>query len=530
MKISELERNLVQRVCVGDLVTRSAASHPQRLAVKDGEFQFDYRQFNEAANRCASALLALGLGHQDRVAFATRNTWEFLAAYFGCAKAGLIAVPLNPALRPGELDYCLRDSGARVLLAESLFAPGIGQIAGGLPDLQHIFWLRTAGLVPETPKTSGTFEDLLQSGHAMEIERAVGDRDAVQLLYTSGTTSAPKGVLTSHVAITVTALSTALRHKMDGYDVVLHLLPLFHCAQLNAFAVPAFAGGGTSVILSGYDPVRVAEVVEQDRVTLLLLLPMMYQALLSHPGTQGADFSSVRLAAYAMAPMPSSTMREIQMRFPNANVLLGSGQTEFTPPTTFQFPAHQHIKAASWGSATPSVQVEVMDGQGRLLPRGQTGEIVYRGPQAMEGYWKQSEKTERAFQYGWFHSGDIGHMDEEGVVWFTDRKKDMVKTGGENVPSLEVERRLLEHPAVAEAAVVGLPHGKWGEAVTGLIIVRQGMTVSAQDLAAFCREALADFKVPKRIEFVREFPRTGTGKIQKHELRKQYSDLYEREM
>ncbi len=527
MAMRDIERNLIQRVCVGDILTRSAAHHPESLAVKDGEYQFTYKEFNDVVNQCASALLALGLKYQDRVALATRNRWEFLVTYFGCAKAGLIAVPLNPGLRPREFDYCLRDSGARVLIAESFVTSSIGSVLDHLTDLQHVFWIRTDGVIPDFPKTSGTFESLVQSGHTTEVERVVWDRDAVQLLYTSGTTSAPKGVLTSHVAITITALSTALRHKMDGYDVVLHLLPLFHCAQLNSIAIPTFTVAGTSIILSDFDPVHVTTVVEQDKVSLLLLLPMMYQALLVHPGSQEADFSSVRLAIYAMAPMPLSRIQQIQMRFPNADVLLGSGQTEFTPPTTFQFPAHQYMKAASWGSATPSVQVEIMDDKGYLLSCGQTGEIVYRGPQAMERYWNQPEKTEEVFQHGWFHSGDVGYMDEEGVIWFTDRKKDMIKTGGENVASLEVERRLLEHPAVVEAAVLGLPHSKWGEAVTGLIIVKSGMNVSERDLIAFCKEVLTDFKVPKQILFVHEFPRTGTGKIQKQKLRQENIALYE---
>ncbi|MCF8563253.1 long-chain-fatty-acid--CoA ligase [Alicyclobacillus tolerans] len=527
MSIGELERNLIQRVCVGDIVARAAAHYPDKVGIIDGQLRLTYRHFNEVVNRTGHALLSLGLNHQDRVAIASRNTWEFLAIYFACAKAGLIAMPVNLGLKPAEIAYCLRDSNAKVLLAETVLSHAVAQVAPLAPDLEHVIWLRSGSDVPAVEKTYGAFESLLTAGNPAEVERVVSDRDVIQLLYTSGTTSMPKGVLTSHVAVVMTAFSAALRQKSDPNDVVMHVLPLFHCAQLNSLAIPAFVNGATSVILPSFDVNRVAEELEQHRVSSVLLLPMMYQALLSHPGVQRRNYSSVRYAIYAMAPMPESRISEIQALFPNAKVLLGSGQTEFTPPTTFQFPEHQQTKAASWGPAAPSVWVEIMDDHGRLLPRGETGEIVYRGPNAMEGYWNQPEKTLEAFHHGWFHSGDVGYMDDEGVVWFTDRKKDMVKTGGENVASLEVERKLLEHPDVAEAAVVGLPHDRWGEAVTGLVILKEGRSPSEQDIIAYCKTTLADFKVPKRIHFVTEFPRTGTGKIQKHELRAHFKTMYQ---
>lgn len=527
MSNQELEKNLIQRVCVGDILTRAAAQYPQRLALQDGDVCFTYRELNQIVNQCGHGLLALGLESQQRVAILSRNIWEFIVIYFACAKAGLIAVPLNPSLKSGELEYCLRDSGASVLIAESTFDSNIAIIVSNLPDMHHIIWLRSQGNVSDIPRSFGTFAELLASGKTTEIEQIVNDRDAIQLLYTSGTTAAPKGVLTSHVAVTITALSASLRNKLDETDVVLHVLPLFHCAQLNSLVLPIFVSGGSSVLISSFDPVLVAKLVETKGVTLLFLLPIMYQALLTHSETQMQNFSSVRLAVYAMAPMPSSRMKAIANRFPNAKVLLGSGQTEFTPPTTFQREEHQYTKAASWGTATPSVQVEIMDDEGQLLPRGQSGEIVYRGPQAMQMYWNLPDQTNQAFLYGWFHSGDIGYMDDEGVIWFTDRKKDIVKTGGENVSSIEIERRILEHFAVQEVSVLGLPHERWGEAVTAMVILKPGTQLTEQELISFCKETLSEFKTPKRILFVEDFPRTATGKIQKHTLRKAHANLYQ---
>ncbi|WP_096182056.1 long-chain-fatty-acid--CoA ligase, partial [Effusibacillus lacus] len=513
--VSELERNLVSRVCVGDMVTRSASRFPNKVAIKDGERVLTYKEFNNLVNRCGHGLLQLGLEHQDKVAIMTRNSWEMLVLYFACAKAGLIAMPINLGLKAPEIAYCMNDSGAKVLVAESVFAGMIGPALDSLPALQHVYWCGSSG-VEKQGKVRGTFDELLDSGAPEEVERIVNDRDIVQLLYTSGTTSMPKGVLTSHVAVSITALTNALQTKMDHRDQVMALLPLFHCAQLNALTIPSILTGAGVVILKAFDPQQVADGIEQERMTITLLLPVMYQALLGIPGVRERDFSSVRMAVYGMAFMPQSRIDALQKIFPNANILLGSGQTEFIPTTTFQRPEHQATKSASWGPATVCTQVAIMDDHGNLLPPGEVGEIVYRGPQALEGYLNRPDKTSEAFRYGWFHSGDVARMDEEGVIWFTDRKKDMVKTGGENVASIEVEGRLLEHPAVLEASVVGLPHPQWGEAVTAFVILKPGQTVTQEELIGFCKDKLAGFKVPKRIEFVESFPRTGTGKIQKH--------------
>ncbi|HEY8488178.1 MAG TPA: AMP-binding protein, partial [Thermaerobacter sp.] len=309
-------------------------------------------------------------------------------------------------------------------------------------------------------------------------------------------------------------------------DVFLLVLPIFHCAALNAILIPTLLVGGTAVFLRKYDVRDVMDALERYRVTHVLLLPMMWQELIQQPDAGQRDFSSVRRCLYAMAPMAPERIAEIRRFFPNADVVLGSGQTEFTPPTVFQRPHHQDTKPASWGLPTVMTDVRIMDDQGNLLPRGQVGEIVYRGPQCMTAYWNNPEATAEAFRHGWFHSGDVGWMDEEGVVWFTDRKKDMVKTGGENVASIEVERALLAHPAVAECAVVGLPHERWGEAVTAFVLLKPGARAAEAELIAHCRERLAGFKVPKRVVFVDGFPRTGTGKIQKHVLRQEHQGLY----
>lgn len=530
MSVSELERNLIQRVCIGDIATRAENHFPNKIAIKDGDMIITFREFNKLVNRCGHALLHLGLEHQDRVAIMFPNAWEMLVCYFACAKAGLVAMPVNLGLKPNEIAYCLTDSKAKVLIAHGKYQDGMTEVISRSNDLQQIVWSRLGKeKIAETGKPTTTFEEFLDQGSDSEVERIVHDRDNVQLLYTSGTTSNPKGVLTSHVAVNITALSAAVQNKSHHESVLLAVLPLFHCAMLNAGAIPNFIVGGTMVITdisNGFDAKHIADLIEQERVTSTGLLPMMHHALLALPDVWQRDFSSLEKATYAMAPMPMSSLKKLEKLYPNADVTLGSGQTEFTPPTTFQRKEHKFEKAASWGPATPSVHIEIMDEEGNILPRGQIGEIVYRGPHAMTGYLNLPEETDRVFKHGWFHSGDMAWMDEEGVVWFTDRKKDMIKTGGENVASIEVERTLLGHDAVQDAAVVGLPHPYWGEAVTAFVIVKPNESVSEEEIISYCKESLAGFKVPKKIVFMEDFPRTGTGKIQKHFLRKEHTELY----
>ncbi len=530
MSISELERNLIQRVCVGDIVTRAENHFPNKVAVKDGDVTLTFKQFNKLVNRCGHALLSLGLQHQDRVAFMFPNAWEMLVCYFACAKAGLIAMPINLGLKPQDIAYCLHDSKAKVFIGHGEYMERMSQLIPHLKSIEQVVWTRTEKKdLMETETPTMTFDELLSQGTESEVETIIQDRDNVQLLYTSGTTSKPKGVLTSHVAVQITALSAAVRQKADHHSILLAVLPLFHCAMLNAGVLPNFVVSGTIVladITKGFNPEEVADIIEKEKVTSTAFLPMMHQALLALPDVAERDFSSLEKATYAMAPMALSSLKKLDKLYPNADVVLGSGQTEFTPPTTFQRPEHKFEKAASWGPATPSVHIEIMDEEGNILPRGEIGEIVYRGPHAMTGYLNLPEETDKVFKHGWFHSGDMAWMDEEGVVWFTDRKKDMIKTGGENVASIEVERVILDHESVHEAAVIGLTHPHWGEAVTAFIVGKPDADVSEEEMIAYCKDRLAGFKVPKKVMFLEELPRTGTGKVQKHLLREQFTALF----
>ncbi len=520
--------NMINRVNVGDVITRATDQFPDREAVigPDGT-AITYRELEANINRLGHALLGLGLKRGDVVGVLARNCTEILLIYFACARAGLIFAPMNLGLKGEDIAYCLADAGAQVLVAESEFQDMVRSFPRDLVARQRVFWI---GEVPGVPVkgSAGTLSELVTEGSAEPLEVFVDDRDGVQLLYTSGTTSNPKGVVTGHLAVIMSGLSGALAHGMSagGATTVLVSLPLFHCAMLNGNVMPAFMVGGKAVLQRGFAPDIIPDLIEKHRIHHLTLLPVMYATLLQQSNVQGRDFTSVVRAGYAMAPMPEERLKAIHALFPNADVVLGAGQTEFTPAACRQRAEHQWSKAASWGTATAMTRIGIMDEEGNLLPRGEIGEVVYRGPQVMNGYLKLPEQTAESFRHGWFHSGDMAWMDEDGAVWFTDRKKDVIKTGGENVASIEVERCLLAHPAVADVAVVGLYHPRWGEAITAVVIPQSGAEIEAEELAGHCRSRLAGFKVPKSILIEQELPRTGTGKIQKHVIRASLKDFY----
>jgi acyl-CoA synthetase (AMP-forming)/AMP-acid ligase II len=326
----------------------------------------------------------------------------------------------------------------------------------------------------------------------------------------------------SHLAVYLDALSVALGWKSEDDWRYALFMPLFHTAAL-ALATCAILRGSTMVLMRGFDPEALLETIERERISYFLALPMMIRGLMETPGFERHDLSSLKMVGYAMAPMPDEDLRRAIEAF-GCDFALGFGQTEMAPLTTLFSPDDQLRFPGSVGRQIPNVQTAIMDLDGNLLPPGQTGEIVYRSAQTMNEYLHDEQATDDAFRLGWFHSGDVGHFDEHGVLWFEDRLKDVIKTGGENVASIEVERALYDaEPRILECVVIGLPHPRWGEAITAVVTPRPGEALTEEGVIEAARTRLAPFKVPKSVIFSDELPRTSTGKVQKNVLRERYA-------
>jgi len=527
----DLNANIVTRVNVGDMLTRAAWRRPEHEAVIDGVRRLTYRALNDEVNRLAHALLAAGYGRGDVLALASGNSVEFLTTYFACAKTGVVCVPVNLAWGPPEVSYVLEHSQARGVVVETqlagLVAAALQRVAG---DAVADVIVAPGTGVPWEAGATGRWQDLASFvGDAVttEPECLVGDRDPISYLYTSGTTSAPKGVVSSHVAVYIESLNAPLVLGINGDERAVAMMPLFHTAQLNGFTTGLLYMGGTLVLMRAFDPAALLATIEAERITQIFGLPMMYRAMMDHPDIDKRDLSTLRLALYAMAPMPDTDLRRAIEVF-GCDFALGFGQTEMNPITTVFPPEYQLSHAGSVGLPVPNVQVGIMDDAGQLLPTGETGEIVYRGPHAMEGYLRNPEATTEAFAHGWFHSGDVGRFDGDGLLWFADRKKDVIKSGGENVASIEVEKALYEaEPRIQEVVVVGLPHERWSEAIAAIVTPKPGVVLTEADVIAAARTRLTGFKVPKAVLFTDTMPRTATGKIQKNVLREQHHRHFE---
>ena len=526
----DLARNLIQRINVGDSLTRSAAARPARLAVADGPRRWTYAEFNQWVNQLAHGLAARGYRRGDALALASANSAEFLAVYYACAKLGLVCVPVNLGWRPDEVAYVLDHSGARGLVAESQLVGYVRDAVVKVPAIADVFVAPGTGAAYEeepADRSWSTVAGLASSGSAAEPEWFVDDRDALSYLYTSGTTSFPKGVVGTHVAIYLESMSGALDSGWNAGDRFAAMMPMFHTAQLNAFCTPAIMVGATIHVLRGFDPGALLDLIEREQISQVFGLPMMFRAVLDHPSLPGRDLSSLRRAVYAMAPMPDQLIRRCLDGF-GCDFALLFGQTEMSPVTTLFRPEHQLSHTGAVGTPITGVQVAIMGPDGELLPRGEQGEIVYRGPSTMSGYLRNEEATGAAFAHGWFHSGDVGRFGADGVLWFADRHKDVIKTGGENVASIEVEKAVYAaEPRVSEAVVVGLPHERWTEAITAVVVPRPGETIDPAALLQALRGELDGYKVPKSVIVVDELPKTLTGKIQKNVVRDQHAAHYE---
>ena len=523
----ELEKNIIQRVALGDIFRRRAASTPDRVALRD--YKTDIRQtvtfkeLNQAMNRFASAARSNGLEKDGRIALLGLNSAEYVISLYGSAKAGLTAVPINPGISAEDLIYVLNHSGASCLVADSLLAPMVDRIRDRLSAIRQVIIIPTGSEV--LPEKAILFNDFLAQGSDSEVlDTIIQNGDTFEILYTSGTTGCPKGVLVTHLGVYISALSTAIEFGLRPGDSSTMMLPMFHCAQ-QAVTLSTLNVGGAVSIIRQFDPGRVMEIVENDRINLVFGLPIMYRAMLHHPRVLEHNWEHLRGCVFAMAPMDQATLEKGMAVF-KAEFMLGTGQTECFPPTNM-FRASRHLDKQGnyWGESNLALDTAVMDEGGRLLGPGQVGEIVWRGPVVMAGYYNDEEATVRSRRFGWHHSGDLGAFDGDGQLLFVDRKKDMIKTGGENVASIKVERVILGDSRVEQVAVVGLPDERWTEAVIAFVVPAKGSNVTEEEIVGLCKRDLGKFEVPKQVIFMESLPLTSTGKIRKNVLREKGESL-----
>ncbi|MEV7429842.1 fatty acyl-CoA synthetase [Nocardioides sp. NPDC092400] len=504
---------------LGDVLRRSAARRPDKPAIVDGATTLTYRRFDAVVDAVAWSLERDGIGAGDRVALLSRNSWEFAALAWGVARRGAVLVPVNFMLTAPEVAYLLGDAEVSLAFAQDAFA-------GVMTEALETADLATAPLVTiGTGGTGGgtggsrTFDQWLEDAPAGWEAPYVDDDAPVRIMYTSGTESRPKGAMLSSRSLVAEYTSCIVDGGMSADDVDLHTLPLYHCAQLDCFLGPDLMLGATSIILPAPDPAAVLAAIAEHGVTKYFAPPTVWISLLRSPAFEDTDTSTLRKGYYGASPMPVEVLRELLERLPDVDLWNFYGQTEIAPVATI-LPPHEQLEAAgSAGRPVLNVETRVVDDEGRPVPTGEVGEIVHRTPQATLGYWRNPEGTAAAFRGGWFHSGDLGVLDEHGRLTVVDRKKDMIKSGGENVASREVEEALYLHPDVSEVAVFGVADPKWIEAVVAAVVLKEGATATAADLVEHCRGRLAAYKCPKRIELRPALPKNPSGKILKRVLR-----------
>ncbi len=488
---------------LSSVLDKAVADHAERPAVRMDDLVVSYGELRDAALRMASLLSSLGVAPGDRVAVMLPNVPAFPIAFYGALAAGAVVVPMNPLLKSREVAFYLKDSGAKVLFAwktvideasAGAAEAGTPVVEVGEPDLAG----QLAGLAPA----------------AAIVDRA--DEDDAVILYTSGTTGRPKGAELTHANMTRNATLSGTLYSLGADDVVMGCLPLFHIFGLTCGLNATIYGGGTLTLLPRFDPGQALELVGRDKVTIFEGVPTMYTAMLHHPGSGQADVSTLRVCVSGGSALPVEILRGFEQTF-GCMILEGYGLSETSPVASFNHPDRVR-KPGSIGTPIAGVEMRVVDAEVCDVPVGEVGEIAIRGHNVMKGYWGKPVETAEAIRDGWFLTGDLAKVDEDGYFFIVDRKKDLIIRGGFNVYPREIEEVLYEHPAVAEAAVVGIPHKDLGEEVGAAVTLKAGATATADELKIFVRERVAPYKYPRYVWLTVELPKGPSGKILKREV------------
>ncbi|NQT47924.1 MAG: long-chain-fatty-acid--CoA ligase [Chloroflexi bacterium] len=512
-----------------DFLSISSAICPDRDAIAFEGKRFTFGQVNERSNRLASSLANLGVKKGDMVAILQVNCNQFLETYYAIAKLGAILVPLNFRAKEDELTYMLNNCGAVALFVGDRYVPMADNMRPNLTSVKH--YISIDG------KAEGLhyYEDLVSSGSPDDLFPDISDDDVTLLMYTAGTTGRPKGVPMTHNSYGIYVLDNVDPASPDVEEKNLITVPLYHVAGFQALLAAVY-GGRTVVMMRQFEVDEWMGAVQKEKVNRAMLVPTMLKRVVEHPEFDKYDLSSLRVITYGAAPMPFEVIKKAIEMLPDVRFINAFGQTETSSTITTLGPEDHVITGTpeekerklkrletSIGRPMPDVEMKVVDEDGNELSTGQTGEFVARGPRIMKGYFKDEEKTAKAFtKDGWLRTGDTGYMDEDGYFYLAGRGDDMIIRAGENISPEEVEQALGSHPKIEEVAVIGVPDPDWGQEPKAIVVLKEGETATAEEIMEYCRQKLASYKRPRAVQFVDELPRNPMGKVLKKDLRAKY--------
>lgn len=509
-----------------DLLRRSAVRYPHKPALIYEHRQTSYRQWLSRVDNTAQAFLDSGLVPGQTVAIYAKNSDLYATVIFAAAKSGIILVPINFMLTAEETRYILNHASVSGVIAGSEFQNLLDQAIELLPPEQILAIDHRKWLLDDNSRHSwdSLLPIALSETEGSPSSTMVNNYDVAQILYTSGTESRPKGVMLTHQNLIAEYVSVIVDGGLEPDDIALHALPFYHSAQQHVFLGPYVYLGATHVIISVPKPEVILPLIQDQHITQFFAPPTVWIGLLRDPNFDKYDLSSLKKGHYGAAIMPREILLELQHKLPNTKFWNFYGQTEVAPLATVLKPDDQLRKLGSAGKASLNVETILLDDENRPVSTGQVGEICHRSPHIMPGYWHDPEKTAEAFRGDWFHSGDLGIFDEEGYLTVVDRKKDMIKTGGENVSSREVEEFLYQLDGISEVAVIGVPDPYWIERIVAIVVPKPGSNPSPEYILERCKQHLAPYKVPKQILMASSLPKNPSGKILKRELRQQIQE------
>ena len=507
-----IDIELSKQLVLGETLARWARKTPDKEALVFHDRRCTYRQLNERVNRLAHGLLGLGIRKGDKVSLIFANCIEMVECYYALMKIGAVAAPQNVRFSAKEYAYQIDNSDSRAIIYAETFKDVVASIRGHLPKVEYCICVG-AGDVEGAPD----YETLIRSSSSEEPLVMVDDDDPAFIMYTAGTTGKPKGAVLTHKNQMMLAISSSITIRTKA-DRNLLAFPLFHEAALGQTIANIFTGI-TTVILDAPTPEKIMAAIQNEKIEGTGLVPALWTWIVNHPQIKEYDLSSLKVGRSGAAPMPVEIKKKMMDHLPHIELGEAFGQTETS--ATVVAALHEDVmrKHGTVGKPVINMEARVVDSHGNDVSIGQEGEIVYRGPQVMKEYYKDPAATAEAFRDGWFHSGDMVRQDEEGYIYVVDRVKDMIISGGENIYPVEIENVLHSHSKILEAAVIGVPDPDWGENVKSYIVLKEGQSMTEEEVIAFCRQELASYKKPKAVRFVVALPRNAVGKVLKTTLR-----------